>query len=70
MHEQNILKDYLIKQEAEVTAMILTEYNEELREKTLREEDLEEGCKKIPETAVFVWFIGKPDGHSIFTFHK
>lgn len=50
--------------------MILTEYNEELREKTLREEDLEEGCKKIPETAVFVWFIGKPDGHSSFTFHK
>ena len=70
MHEQNILKDYLIKQEAEVTAMILTEYNEELREKTLREEDLEEDCKKIPETAVFVWFTDKPDGHSSFTFHK
>ena len=28
--EQDILKDYLIKHEAEVTAMILTEYNEKL----------------------------------------
>ena len=43
---QGILKDYLIKHEAEVTAMILTEYNEKLREKTLREEGLEQGLKE------------------------
>ena len=40
---QDILKDYLIKHKAEVTAMILTEYNEKLREKTLREEGWEDG---------------------------
>ena len=40
---QGILKDYLIKHEAEVTAMILTEYNEKLREKTLHEEGLKQG---------------------------
>lgn len=40
---QGILRDYLIKHEAEVTAMILTEYNEKLREKTLHEEGLEQG---------------------------
>ena len=44
--QQGILKDYLIKHEAEVTAMILTEYNEKLREKTLHEEGLEEGLEQ------------------------
>ena len=43
---QDILKDYLIKHKAEVTAMILTEYNEKLREKTLREEGLEQGLEQ------------------------
>ena len=42
---KNILRDYLIKHKAEVTAMILTEYNEKLREKTLHEEGMEEGME-------------------------
>ena len=44
--ERNILRDYLIKHKAEVTGMILTEYNETLHEKTLREEGIEEGRKE------------------------
>ena len=40
---QGILRDYLIKHKAEVTGMILTEYNEKLREKTLHEEGWEAG---------------------------
>ena len=42
---KNVLRDYLIKHKAEVTAMILTEYNEKLREKTLHEEGMEEGME-------------------------
>ncbi len=43
---QDILKDYLIKHKAGVTAMILTEYNEKLREKTLRKEGWEDGLAR------------------------
>ena len=44
--EKNILRDYLIKHKAEVTGMILTEYNEKLHEKTLRQEGREEGMEE------------------------
>ena len=47
--ERNILRDYLIKHKAEVTGMILTEYNEKLHEKTLREEGREEGRREERE---------------------
>ena len=45
--ERNILRDYLIKHKAEVTGMILTEYNEELHEETLRREGREEEREKM-----------------------
>ncbi|MBD8948531.1 MAG: hypothetical protein EGR94_01380 [Blautia obeum] len=41
--EKNILKSYLLKSKGEVMSMILTEYNEKLHNKTLREEGWEEG---------------------------
>ena len=41
--EQKILKEYLLKTKGEVLNMILTEYNEELHNKTLRNEGREEG---------------------------
>ena len=44
--ENNILRDYLIKHKAEVTGMILTEYNEKLHEQTLRKEGREEGIEE------------------------
>ena len=44
--EKNILRDYLIKHKAEVTGMILTEYNEKLHEQTLRKEGREEGIEE------------------------
>ena len=44
--ERNILRDYLIKHKAEVTGMILTEYNEKLHEQTLRKEGREEGIEE------------------------
>lgn len=40
------LKTYLQKHKAEVKSMILTEYNEELHNKTLHEEGLEEGLRQ------------------------
>ena len=43
--EKGFLRDYLIQHKAEVTGMILTEYNEKLREKTLHEEGMEEGLR-------------------------
>ena len=41
--EKDILKSYLLKNKGEVMSMILTEYNEKLHNKTLREEGREEG---------------------------
>ena len=41
--EEDILKSYLLKNKGEVMSMILTEYNEKLHNKTLREEGREEG---------------------------
>ena len=43
--EQKILKEYLLKTKGEVLNMILTEYNEELHNKTLRNEGREEGIE-------------------------
>ena len=40
---EGFLREYLLKNKGEVRDMILTEYNEELREKTLKEEGREEG---------------------------
>ena len=41
--EKDILKSYLLKNKGEVMSMILTEYNEKLHNKTLREEGHEQG---------------------------
>lgn len=38
--EKDILKSYLLKNKGEVMSMILTEYNEKLHNKTLREEGI------------------------------
>ena len=40
---QDLLREYLLRNKGEVRDMILTEYNEELREKTLKEEGRAEG---------------------------
>ena len=42
----NELKEYLLKTKGEVLDMILTEYNEKLHNKTLREEGREEGMRE------------------------
>ena len=39
--ERDLLKDYLLKNKGEVLDMVMTEYNEELRERTLKEEGIE-----------------------------
>jgi len=44
--ENDILKTYLLKNEGEVMSMILTEYDEELHNETLREEGMEKGIEK------------------------
>ena len=43
---EGILKDFLIKHKAEAVQMSIFEYDEELHERTLREEGYEEGIKK------------------------
>lgn len=43
--KEGILKDFLIKNQAEVVQMSIFEYDEELHNKTLREEGREEGLK-------------------------
>ena len=43
--EEDILKSYLLKNKGEVMSMILTEYNEKLQNKALREEGREEGIE-------------------------
>ena len=54
--ENNFLKTYLLKNRGEVMSMILTEYNEKLHNKTLKEEGIEEGIE-----------IGKEEGIKIGT---
>lgn len=44
--KNNILKTYLLKNESEVMSMILTEYDEELHNETLREEGREDGIEE------------------------
>lgn len=44
--ERNILKEYLIRNKAGVIAMMLTEYDERLHEKTLLEQGIEQGQKQ------------------------
>lgn len=44
--EHDFLKTYLLKNRGEVMAMILTEYNEKLHNKTLKEEGIEIGKKQ------------------------
>ena len=57
--ENDILKTYLLKNEGEVMSMILTEYDEELHNETLREEGREEGMEN-----------GLYFAKMIFTLHK
>ena len=44
---QNVLTDFLKKHRAEVTNMILTTYDKDLYEKTLKEDAREEGRAEI-----------------------
>ena len=44
--EENILKEYLLKKKSEVKLMLLTEFDEELFARTMKEEGLEEGIEK------------------------
>ncbi len=44
--EENILKEYLLKKKSEVKRMLLTEFDEELFARTMKEEGLEEGLEK------------------------
>ena len=41
--DENFLKEYLLKKLAEVRLMLITEFNQELYEKTIRQEEREEG---------------------------
>lgn len=44
--EENMLKEYLLKKKSEVKLMLLTEFDEELFARTMKEEGLEEGIEK------------------------
>ena len=44
--EENMLKEYLLKKKSEVKLMLLTEFDEELFARTMKEEGLEEGLEK------------------------
>ena len=44
--EEELLKEYLLKKKSEVKLMLLTEFDEELFAKTMKEEGREEGRKK------------------------
>ena len=44
--EENLLKEYLLKKKSEVKLMLLTEFDEELFARTMKEEGLEEGIEK------------------------
>ena len=57
--DNDILKTYLLKNEGEVMSMILTEYDEELHNETLREEGMEKGIEN-----------GLHFAKMIFTLHK
>ena len=62
--ENDILKAYLLKNEGEVMSMILTEYDEELHNETLREEGIEEGLENGLHLAKMVFTLhrsGKSD---------
>jgi len=61
--ENDILKTYLLKNEGEVMSMILTEYDEELHNETLREEGMEKGIEKGIENGLHF-------AKMIFTLHK
>ena len=52
---QGILKDYLIKHEAEVTAMILTEYNEKLRRRPCMKKVWSRAGKKAAKRGICRW---------------
>ena len=43
------LKEYLLKRKAEVKLMLLTEFDEELFAKTMKEEGREEGEKRLSQ---------------------
>lgn len=62
--KNNILKTYLLKNESEVMSMILTEYDEELHNETLREEGREDGMEegiKLTKTVFTLHISGKLD---------
>lgn len=62
--KNNILKTYLLKNESEVMSMILTEYDEELHNETLREEGREDGIEegiKLTKTVFTLHISGKSD---------
>ena len=58
--KNDILKTYLLKNEGEVMSMILTEYDEELHNKTLREEGMEDGLE-LAKTVFTLHISGKSD---------
>lgn len=58
--ENDILKTYLLKNEGEVMSMILTEYDEELHNETLREEGHEDGMADA-KTIFKLYLSGKSD---------
>ena len=58
--ENDILKTYLLKNEGEVMSMILTEYDEELHNETLREEGHEDGMEDA-KTIFKLYLSGKSD---------
>lgn len=47
--KEGMLKEYLLKKKSQVKLMLLTEFNEELFAKTMKEEGLEEG---VPEERI------------------
>lgn len=58
--KNDILKDILTKNQAEVVDMILSHYDKKQYEQTLREEGFEDGCKKQREQdIVYMLSIGK-----------
>ena len=62
--ESGTLEDYLLKNESEVMSMILTEYDEELHNETLREEGREDGIEegiKLTKTVFTLHISGKSD---------
>lgn len=56
---EGFLREYLLKNKGEVRDMILTEYNEELRERTLKEEGREEGVGLFAKLMSILFSAGR-----------